>query len=332
MTTILQQISDEMASLTEGVAESVLRVDARRRIPATGIAWSENLIVTAHHVVESEADITIGTAAGERIEAELVGRDPLNDLALLRVDADLQPPSFAAADGLRVGNLALALGRPRQHIKAIMGIVSGLVSPADSRRRRRRLRATRHKRGMARRHKGRRAKWQRQTMRDIGGGDLALAGGAIQSDLTMYPGFSGGPLVGADGKVHGMTTSGFGGGFGLAIPIAAVSKSVTILLEHGEVRSGYLGIGVQPAQLPDNIAESLDQDFGLLVVSVEGESPAAAAGIMVGDILTALNDAATEDVDDLQIKLAQLAAGSVVNTSYVRGGVISEGSIVIGAR
>ena len=332
MTTVLQEISDGMAGLVEGAAASVVRVEARRRIPATGIAWSENLIVTAHHVVETDDDIGIGTPAGERIEASLIGRDPFNDLALLRVDTPVPPASFAAANQLRVGNLALALGRPRQHIKASIGIVSGLVSPADSRRKRRWLRAARHKRGITRRQKGRRARWQKQTMGDFGGPGLVLAGGAIQSDLTMYPGFSGGPLVGADGKVHGMTTSGFGGGFGLAIPIAAVSKSVTILLEHGEVRSGYFGIGVQPAQLPDKIADKLEQEYGLLVVSVEAESPAAAAGMLVGDILTAIDQVATEEVDDLQMQLARLAVGSLVSTMFVRGGVVSEGSIVVGAK
>ena len=332
MTNSLQKLSNDMADLVERAAESVLRVDARRRIPATGIAWSENLIVTAHHVVETDDEITIGLPDGERIDAELVGRDPRNDLALLRVEASLQSASFSAADQLRVGNLALALGRPRKHIKASIGIVSGLVSPADARQRRGRQRPAGRKRAIHGRRKGRRAKWQRQTMRDLGVPGLVLAGGAIQSDVTMYPGFSGGPLVGADGKVHGMTTSGFGGGFGLAIPIAAMSKSVAVLQEYGQMRSGYLGIGVQPAHLPDNVADKLDQDFGLLVVSIEGESPAAAAGMLVGDILIALNGAATEDVDDLQFQLAGLAAGSVVKTRYVRGGVLSDGSVVIGAK
>ncbi len=332
MSNTLQQLSNEMASLVEGAAESVVRVDARRRIPATGIAWSENLIITAHHVVESDDDISIGLPDGERVDAELVGRDARNDLALLRADASLQPASFAAADGLRVGNLALALGRPRHNIKASLGIVSGLVSPGYSRRRRQHKRGASHRPGMARRHRGRRAKWQRQIMRDIGGLGPVLAGGAIQSDLTMYPGFSGGPLVGADGAVHGMTTSGFGGGFGVAIPIAALSSSVAALQEHGAIRSGYLGIGVQPAQLPHSVAESLQQDTGLLVVSVEAGSPAAEAGMLVGDTLIALAGERLEDVDQLQWLLAHLDVGTEVLSRYVRGGVVSEGRVAIGEK
>lgn len=331
MANTLQQLSNEMADLVAGADDSVLRVEARRRIPATGIAWSENLIVTAHHVVERDDEISIGTPAGERIDAKLVGRDPRHDLALLQVEAALQPANWADADALRVGNLVLALARPRAQIKASIGIVGGLLSRADFYGRRKRKRAAMKQRGPDHRSQRRRMKWQRQTMRELGGLAFVPAGGLIQSDLTMYPGFSGGPLVGVDGKVHGMTTSGFGGGFGVAIPIAALSSSVADLLEHGEIRSGYLGIGVQPAQLPQAVADPLQQDTGLLIVSVEAGSPAAAAGMLVGDILTTLADEALETVDQLQLMLMRLEVGSVAKTGYVRGGEIGAGSIVIGA-
>ena len=332
MADTLQQLSNEMAELVGGATASVVQVDARRRLPATGIAWSDNLIVTAHHVVETDDDIGIGLPDGGRVSAELIGRDPRSDLALLRVQAALQPSNWADADELRVGNLVLALGRPRQQVKASLGIVSGLVSPADSGRRRERMRAVMQKRGPGRRPERRRKRWQRQMMREIGGGlGLVQAGGLIQVDLTMYPGFSGGPLVGAAGKVHGMNTSGFGGGFGVAIPIVALSKSVETLLEHGEIHSGYLGIGVQSAQLPAAVAEALAQETGLLVVSIEAESPAAAAGMLVGDILTTLADTPVEDVDELQLLLSRLEVGVTVKTGYVRGGEQRQGAVTIGA-
>ncbi|MCY3831635.1 MAG: trypsin-like peptidase domain-containing protein [Chloroflexi bacterium] len=326
----LQELSNDMANIVEGAAESVLRVDARRRIPATGIAWTENLIVTAHHVVESDDDISIGLPDGERIDARLVSRDPRNDLALLQVDASIEPVKRAEAE-LRAGNLVLALGRPRSRVKAALGIVSGIINPDDARRRRRRAKR-KFAKGFAN-HKGhwKKQAWIKKAAWKAGGWEGLLADSIIQTDLTMYPGFSGGPLLGADGKVYGMNTSGFAGGISVAIPLAAVSKSVDALMADGKIQTGYLGIGVQPAQLPDNIGEALGQDIGLLIVSVEADSPAVKAGVLVGDILTALNDESLEDIDQLQRLLARLEVGSEVKTGYVRGGAVEEGSIVIGA-
>ncbi len=331
MVNTLQELSKEMADLVDSAAESVLRVDARRRIPATGIAWSENLIVTAHHVVESDDDISIGTADGERIDAKLVGRDPRNDLALLQVAATLKPANQAEAGSLRVGNLVLALGRPRQPIKASLGMVSGIINPADAKKRRRRTRRTFAKHMGAGKRNWKKQAWMKKAAWKAGGWERLFADSIIQTDITMYPGFSGGPLLGADGKVYGMNTSGFAGSISVAVPLASISKSVAALLADGKIQTGYLGVGVQAAQLPDSIAEAMEQETGLLIVSIEADSPAAAAGMLVGDILTALDAEAVEDADDLQLLLARLGAGTVVKTDYVRGGEFNEGSVVIGA-
>ena len=263
--------------MIDGAADSVLRVEARRRLPATGIAWSENLIVTAHHVVETDDDISIGTSDGSRIDAELIGRDPRYDLALLRVDATLAPVIRAdVAAELRIGNLVLALGRPRLQVAATLGIVSGLVSADAARQKRARMRVLFEKSGPGKGPGRRRKRWQKRIAKEIGGGwGIPLAGGHIATDVTMYPGFSGGPLLGVDGKVYGMNTSGFGAGFSVAVPLAAISSSVDALLAHGKIQSGYLGIGVQSALLPDDVAETLQQEAGLLIVSVDADSPAA---------------------------------------------------------
>lgn len=330
MTNTLQQISDEIADLVAAASDSVIRVDARRRLPATGLAWSQNLIVTANHVVEPDSPISIGRPDGDDIPAELIGRDPRIDLALLRVDASLQPITRAEAE-LRVGNLVLALGRPRRRIKASLGLVTGGPSPIAGRKRRKRMKAIMGKRMKGGMKEWRGRGWRKRIRWDAEGIGLAL-GGFIQSDLTMYPGFSGGPLLGADGAVYGMNTSGFAGGISIALPLPMIARSVTALLEHGKILSGYLGIGVQPAQLSASLAEQLGQDTGLLVVSVEAGSPASQAGLMVGDILTALDEEPLEDVDELQALLARLDLGSEVKTGYARGGQLSEGSIIIGEK
>lgn len=327
----LQELSAEMADLVEGSAESVLRVEARRRLPATGIVWSENLIVTAHHVVEFDEDISIGLADGNRVDAQLVGRDPRNDLALLRVDASLTPANWAKANGVRVGHLVLALGRPRQNINATLGLVSGVVS-ADGAKRRRKMMKVRFEQRMQGGMKEWKGRKRRKRIRwDADGIGMVLGGGFIRTDVVMYPGFSGGPLLGAAGGVHGMNTSGFGAGASMAIPVATIGKSVTALLQDGKIETGYLGVGVQTAQLPHAVAEQLDQEAGLLIVSVEADSPAAQAGMLVGDILTVLDAESIADVDELQALLARTAAGSEVKTQYVRGGELLEGSVTVGS-
>ncbi len=325
MTEALKTLSTDLADLVANAADSVLRVDARRRLPASGIAWAEDLVVTAHHVVESDEGITIGSANGEQHDARLIGRDPRNDLALLRVEGALKPANWATDEGLRVGNLALAVARPRR-IRASAGIVSGIVQAQAARRGLRMGMGKLHKRKRPRRQHD---KW-RKRMREWG--RFMLADGLLQLDLTMYPGFSGGILLGADGGVHGMVTSGFGGGVGVAVPVSTLRSSVAALLKDGKIRSGYIGVGVQAAQLPDAIVEQLGQETGLLVVSVETDSPAASAGMLVGDILVALDKEAITDIDELQMALARLKVGTAVDMAFVRGGELREGSVVIGAR
>lgn len=330
MTNVLQELSKGMADLVEAGAESVVQVDARRRLPASGIAWAEDLVVCAHHTVEIEDEIGVGTADGERLRGTLIGRDPRIDLALLRVDGSLKPAEWAPQADLRIGSLVLALGRPRQNIRAALGIVSGFSGSADSKRQIKRMKAQfwREMKGDKRQWKGR--KWRKRIAREGGNWALALAGGLIHSDVVMYPGFSGGPLLAADGKVYGMNTSGFPGGASTAIPQASIRDSAAALLAKGKIQTGYLGIGVQTAQLPNGVAESLDQDEGLLIVSIEADSPAAEAGLLVGDILTALGGEPVERVDELQVMLARLDVGAEASTQFVRGGVLRDGSVVIG--
>lgn len=333
MTKLLGNISSEMAALVEEASPSVLRVEARRRLPATGIAWAENLVITAHHAVEIEDDISIGRPDGGRLAAQLLGRDPRNDLALLRVKGALAPAKLTGDGDLRVGNLALALGRPRQQVKATLGIVSGLVNPGELNRRRRRMkRAFAKGKGDKRAWKQNNWKWKKWMAWEGEGWGMLLADRFIQTDVTMYPGFSGGPLLGLDGAVRGMNTSGFGGGVSAAVPVDVLRQSVAALLSDGVIKTGYLGIGVQTAQLPDGVAESLDQEAGLLIVSIEAGSPAAEARMLVGDTLTALADEPVEHIDDLQVMLARLDLGSAVGTRFVRGGEIHDGSIVIGEK
>ena len=118
-----------------------------------------------------------------------------------------------------------------------------------------------------------------------------------------------------------------------AIPLASIRESVAALLAKGKIPTGYLGNrGAGTAQLPEQAADALNQEYGLLIVSIEADSPAAKAGLLVGDILTALGGAAIEQIDELQVMLTRLEVGSDADISYARGGELHEGKVLIGEK
>ncbi|MGB7338756.1 MAG: trypsin-like peptidase domain-containing protein [Phototrophicaceae bacterium] len=309
---VLKDLSDAMAQAVETVGASLVQVNARRRLPATGIIWSaDGVIVTTNHIVERDDNITVTLNDGSTHEAKLIGRDPQNDLAVLQVSGELTPAHWGDDEALKVGNLVLALGRPGEQVQATLGVVSALVSsPVQGEREERRRR---HKRG------GRR-------MAQV------LVDGYIQTDVVMYPGFSGGALVSGDGVVHGINTSGFGRGASITVPVATIRNTVNTLRQHGKMKQGYLGVGVQAARLPDAIAQELEQETGLLVVSVENDSPAAHAGLFVGDILVAVDDNSTEQLDELLSLLTGDRVGKSIPVQIVRGGALHDLSVTIGER
>lgn len=318
MSDMLKQLSDAMAEATANASASLVSVEGRRRLPATGIIHSaDGIIVTAHHILERDEDITVVLADGERVSAVLIGRDPANDLAVLRAQkSDLTPATWGDNGALRIGNLVLALGKPGEQVQATLGVVSALVSGAARVERRKRM----EKRG------GGRGRRMMERMNQF------LADGFIQTDVVMYPGFSGGPLMSGDGAFHGMNTSGFGRGASVAVPVTTISNTIDTLLKHGRMRQGYLGVGVQPVRVPENIASSRDQDTGLLVVSVESGSPAAQAGVLVGDIVVSLGGESVEALEELLSLLQGERVGQSVALGMVRGGEYREVEVTIAER
>lgn len=319
--TVLKDLSDAMAQAVETVGASLVQVNARRRLPATGVVWSsDGIIVTTNHVVERDEDITITLDDGTTHDATLVGRDPRNDLAVLKVDANLTAANWGEDDALKVGNLVLALGHPGEQVQATLGVVSALISSAKNKNRRHP-----HK------HGGRFGKGRFRKRGGSGRMWKVIVDGYIQTDVVMYPGFSGGALVGGDGVVYGINTSGFGRGVSVTVPVATIRNTVSTLQQHGKMKQGYLGIGIQPARLPDNIAEELDQETGLLIVSVEKDSPAAKAGLLVGDIVVTIDEDSIEQLEEL-LAVQKLQVGQTVNVQIVRGGTLQEVDVTIGER
>jgi S1-C subfamily serine protease len=294
----LVALSDAMADAVARAGASTVLVDARRRLPASGIGYTSDLVLTADHVVEREDDIRILLPDGSQRSASLAGRDAGNDLALLRIGEGGVTPAQAAAQPARVGQLALALGRPTSEgIQASLGVVSAVGGPVRTGR----------------------------------GGLLEQY---LRTDTIPFPGFSGGPLVDASGRVLGLNTSGLSHGASLTIPVGLAWQVAEALARHGHVRRGYLGVRSQPTILPAAQQQALgrEQPAGLLLVGIEEGGPAAQAGLLVGDILVGLAGEPLNDPDELLARLVGDIVGQSVPVEILRGGRPAKIAVKIGER
>jgi S1-C subfamily serine protease len=295
MSDVLSNLSSALAGAVDAAGRSVVRVEGRRRLPASGIVWSaDGAIVTAHHVIEQEGDIEIGLADGSTAKANLVGRDPTTDVAVLKTKAKgMIPASWGETGDLRVGHLVLALGRPGERVMATFGIVSALSGD-----------------------------W-----RTPAGGKLDTY---LQTDVVMYPGFSGGPLVDVSGRALGLNTSALLRGVSVTVPASSLKPIIEALLTHGRVRRGYLGVGAQGVRLPTGLAAQLGQETGLLLGSVEAGSPAERSDLFMGDTIVAFDGLPVRHLDDLLALLSGDRVGKTVPVRIVRGGQVMEVSVMVG--
>ena len=295
MAGILSNLSDALAAVVAQASPSVVRVDARQRMGASGIVWSaDGVIVTSHHVIERDENIKIGLHGGDSVNASLVGSDPTTDIAVLRVTGkSLTPASWVGAETTKVGHIVLALGKPGDTVRAAMGIVSAM---GDS--------------------------W------------TTSAGGRIdkylQTEVVMYPGFSGGPLVDADAKVLGLNSSSLARGVSVTIPTSTVKRVVETLLSGGKIQRGYLGIGTQPVRLNPELVKQTNQEVGLLIVNVAGGSPAEKGGLLLGDIIISLGGRPSRSIDDMITTISSAPVGQPLSIGMIRAGKMSEIKVPVG--
>jgi S1-C subfamily serine protease len=294
MANTLEQLSAQLAALIEQHRPSVVRVVGARRRPASGTVWGPQLVITADHALRREAGLQVITDDGAALEATLVGRDPTTDLALLEVSGGpLTPAPRAESGGLAAGNLVLALGRPRERLRATLGLVSDLGGG-----------------------------WSTPA-----GGQLDAW---IEVDGALPVGFSGGPLVDTGGRVLGVNTAGLIPG-GTTVPWSTVDAVAARLRSDGSVRRGYLGVGVQPVRLPEVEREAAGQERGLLVTAVEDGGPAAAAGLRLGDVLLTLDGEPLASVHGLFALLGS-RGGRAASATVLRGGAVIALEVTPGER
>ncbi|HAX70180.1 MAG TPA: trypsin-like peptidase domain-containing protein, partial [Anaerolineales bacterium] len=292
---IFTELSEAMANAAEAAGKSTVMVDARRRIPASGIAFAKDLILTADHVVERDEDIRILLGDGHETTARLAGRDPGTDLAVLKLDSASATPADIAKSPARVGQFVLAIGRPsKRGIESSFGTVNSLGGPVRTGR----------------------------------GGMLDAY---IKTDVVSYPGFSGGPLINGEGQVYGINTSGFGGGGAITIPVEVAWKVAETLAAHGKIKRGYLGIRSQTVNLPEEARSQLkrEQETGLLIVGMEKDTPAEKSGLMVGDILVGVAGVAVEHHDELFVRLSGDVVGKSTPMDVLRGGTLQVVNVVV---
>jgi S1-C subfamily serine protease len=282
----LMALSDGMANAVEQAAGYTVLVNGRERLPSSGVAYSSDMILTADHALEREDEIQIILPDGSELSAQVAGRDPGTDLAVLRTEKTGLLPATRVEQPARVGQLVLAVGRPTSEgIQASLGVVSAVAGPVRT--------------------------WR--------GG---LLENYLRTDAIPYPGFSGGPLINVSGEMVGINTSGLSRGSSVAIPVGIAWGVAANLAEHGSLKRGYLGIRSQLVELSPEMQAALGrhQASGLLVIGVESASPASQGGLLVGDILVGLNGEAVAEHEELLARLAGEVVGKAAQIEVVRGG------------
>jgi S1-C subfamily serine protease len=298
METVLSSFSNELTNLVQRISPSVVAVHARRHFPSSGLHWGQDLVVTADHTIAREEDIRVTLPDGKSVTASLLGRDPGADLAVLKVPGLGPAAALNTQEKPVLGEFALVVGRsPDSGANASLGIIGAASGP-----------------------------WR--TWR---GGRLEHY---IRLDAMLYPNSSGGAVVNSRGSILGIATSALSRVAGLAISAPDITQITKQLLEKGYVPQGYLGVGVYPVAIPDNLKSKLSPEnaTGILILNVEKGSPAERAGVLLGDVLISLDSTPIGKIEDLQTFCASGVIGKSVNARLIRAGALIEKSIVAGER
>jgi S1-C subfamily serine protease len=299
MESSLVNLSSQLAEIVERFSSHVVAVHARRHFPSSGVIWGAGTIVTADHTIQRDEEIEVTLPDGTTQSAQVAGRDPGTDLALLRVEGLPAPAeSKPQAASVRAGDLALVLGRsPDSGPNASLGIISAVSG----------------------------------SWRTWRGGRLDQY---IRLDAKFFPNSSGGAVVSARGELIGVGTAALSRMAGLAIPMSDVIRVSEKLSKEGSIPRGYLGVGVQSVPIPEGLRAKNPHGnaSGVIVLGVEPGGPADKAGLLIGDVIVRLGETKVESTNDVQFFADSGVVGSSAKVGYLRAGALKESSLMVAER
>lgn len=295
----LLALSNSLADTVAQAGTAVVAINTGQRVSPSGIHWRDGIVVTSDESLQNYDDTTITYANGKTVPVTLLGHDASTDVAVFKLEqTDIPVATIGNTATLKVGHLVMGLARSREgDVRAAMGAISVMTGS-----------------------------WQ-----SMSGGTIDRY---IRPDITLYPGFAGGALVDAAGKIVGMNTAGRRG-TALTIPAETVDRVVEQLMTTGHIARGYLGVGMQPIHLPPQLRTAFDLTTatGVMVVNVEIDSPADRAGLLLGDVLVTLAGVEISDPGDVRGILNQPdRIGTTVPIQAIRGGTLVELTVTIGER
>jgi S1-C subfamily serine protease len=290
------ELSAATRDLASALSTSVVSIQGRPRHPATAIVVGPERLLTTSHSVEWDEHVRVRTSDGPPVTASVIGRDTATDLVVLQAPGLAAPPIVWAEETPGTGALGLVLGRGwGGHLVARLVALTRLDGPIR-----------------------------------LGRG--RTVGQLLGLGLTPYTGFSGSAVVTADGLVAGISTTGLMRGAGLAVPAAVAKAAIEALARDGRIRRGFLGVSTQPVAVPAAQRPESGPESGLLVVDVGADSPAAAAGLLVGDIVVSFDRVAISDPEELLSHLTVERIGRPVQVGVIRGRASETLTVTVGER
>jgi S1-C subfamily serine protease len=295
----LSDFSTALSSAAASAAASVVTVlGGRPRLTTSGVIWRNGLIVTSDAGLRRDDEIRVMLPDGTAVPATLKGRDSSSDLAVLAADTGAATPANFSADGAKLGEIILTVGRTAETGPIVtFGVVSGVA-----------------------------AEWR--TWRG------AKLDEFVRLDTAIYPTSVGGAVVDASGAVLGIVAGGLSRSSVLAITRRTIDRVAEALSVRGRVVRGYIGVGVQTVAIPAAAKQQLNltQDTGIMVLSVEEGGPAGSAGVMMGDVLVSLGTHAMTSPEALHAILDPTSVGKQYEASVLRGGALQKFTVTVGER
>jgi S1-C subfamily serine protease len=289
----LVSISEAIVDVAENLSPSVVSIRSETGGNGSGVIWNANgYIITCYHVVKRLGEVEVALSDGTSISAKVVGTDPYSDIALLKMNtgSNLKPINVSDSQNLKAGQFVLAMANPYgDHPSITGGIITSLRNSVRG--------------------------WWGRMMDDI-----------VITDVRLNPGYSGGPLVNAEGKMVGICTA-YISSRGIAIRSNRVKSIADRLTEGGTIKRAYMGVVLNTITIPKEVATQqlgTAQDGGLMILSVENDTPAKRAGLLIGDVIVKFDKEPVTSMHDLYRHLTQASIGNPVDLSILRGEKLTE--------